>query len=134
MTASAVEEAIGALPSEYGPYLLVVHELIPTGQRYESRSSIVKAGELCGLVDRGIWQYFIVSTTLSAALLDRLPDADLATFAVNGAINLQIGRSVADAPSLGMSPRVLTLQGEVKEHLEYATVFDAAVRRMRRGV
>jgi hypothetical protein len=68
-------------------------------------------------------------------LLARLPDVDVPTLSINGAINLQMGRpsGVGVAPtSLGIVSKVATAQGDVREHREYQTIFESAVRLARR--
>lgn len=87
------------------------------------------------LVERGVWQFFVVSAQLSRDLLPRLPDVDAQTLSINGAINLQVGRPTRlgiQPTSLGVVSKVATVQGDVREHQEYQTIFESAVRQVRR--
>jgi hypothetical protein len=128
-------QVVDRLPAEFGPYVLVAHELVPGDQGYVSRSSVVRSDGLGDFVDRGVWQYFIVSTVLSSELLSRLPDVNVPSLAVNGTISLQLWRRTprgVEAPSIGLVPKVATKEGEVREHREYAVIFEKAVREFRR--
>jgi hypothetical protein len=80
----------------------------------------------------GVWQYFIVGEGLAAGFLHELMESSTQTLAVNGAVNLQIGRpdgrgGVA-VPSVGLVDRVAQRDGSVTEHRSSRRVFDAVVR------
>lgn len=136
LSTAAVVDALADLPSAYGPYVLVAHQLVPGDQGYVSDARVVELDDLPGLVEEGVWQYFIISIVLSSALLARLPHVDAQTLATNGAINLQMGRRTRvgpQPPSLGLVRKVATKDGQVREHREYADVFESALRLLRRS-
>lgn len=130
-----IADVLGALPEELGPYQLVLHELVPGPERHVSVARPVDPALLGDFVEEGHWKYFIVSERLSPEIIARLPAIDSATLSLNGAINLQIGawnRLGPEAPSLGVVTKVATAAGESRTHDDYAKIYDAAVRAIRR--
>lgn len=130
--ATSIGALLSDLPDQFTPYRLIAHRLVKGRAGYHSDSAVVEPDEVHSLVAAGVWQYFIVSELLSPQLLERLPDVDTRTFAVNGAVNLQIGRRDPsggfEAASIGVVDRVATPDGEIRDHRDYRSVFDAAVR------
>lgn len=134
LTTEAVVDALPRLPPAYGPYLVVAHELIAGEQGYVSSARIVDPLYLAESVEGGIWQYFVVSSVLSPALIDELPNVDAQTLAISGAINLQIGRTGRlgmESPSLGLVSKVATHDGQTRVHREYESVFESALKLLR---
>jgi hypothetical protein len=107
------------------------YELVRGAKGYVPVSRPVELVDVERLVDQGLWDCLIVSERLSPELVGQLPAVDQRTFAVNGAIILQIGRPARrgpSVPSLRLVSKVATDMGDVRTHDEYALIFEAAVR------
>lgn len=128
---AAVARAIARLPDAHSPYVVVAHDLVKSGSHFVSNSRAIDADELQACVDRGVWQFFIISEDLSRGLLLLLPSVDAQTLSINGAVNLQLGRVTrggVEPASLGVVNKVATAEGDVREHLAYTAIFDSLVR------
>ncbi|MFI6680466.1 hypothetical protein [Kribbella sp. NPDC050470] len=127
---------LSSLPEKFGPYLLIANELVRGPDGYVPNSHVVVPTELERLIEGGTWNYFIVSERVSPELVRRLPDVDGRTLAVNGAINLQIGRRTragTQPAAIGMVPKVATKQGQSRSHVEYSLIYEAAVRELKKS-
>jgi hypothetical protein len=92
---------------------------------------VIEASDLPAWVGRGVWQYFVASSTLSPWLGDHLEDCDLSDLAVTGFINVQVGR-----PNGGgkFGPATASVVSDVSDgagtrrrHEEYIHVFRSLV-------
>ncbi|MEV4263609.1 hypothetical protein [Kribbella sp. NPDC049584] len=135
LKAEEIGELLAALPAEFAPYRLVLHELVPGPERYVPDARPVDPARLAELVTEGHWDYFIVSERLSPGIIAKLPDVSSPTLSLNGAINLQIGarnRLGPEAPSLGIVAKVATEAGDSRTHDEYNKIYNAALRAARK--
>ncbi|MFI6680472.1 hypothetical protein [Kribbella sp. NPDC050470] len=133
--AEDVPRVLGALPAEFGPYLLIATRLVPGPSGYVPDSHVVEPTELQQAIDEGTWNYFIVSERLSPKLVARLPAVDGRMLAVNGAINLQIGgrtQAGLEPTAVGLVPKVATMEGQSRSHGQYVLVYEAALRALRK--
>jgi hypothetical protein len=119
-----------ALPSDLGPYALVAGAR--PGGHGPPHCRPVQLSAVEDEIQAGVWQYFIVAEVLAGGFLHELTTSSTQTLAVNGAVNLQIGRpdghrGVA-VPSVGLVDRVARRDGSVTEHRGSKRIFDAVVR------
>lgn len=125
-------DVVSALPTEFAPYELVAHELVQHDSQHVSALTAVDVSELNVWVARGVRQYFLVSRTLSKAILDNLPEHGLPSLAVNGAVGVQVEPIGHAGIDFTLSLTAVTLDGSVVHHADYETVFESAVRAARR--
>jgi hypothetical protein len=119
-----------SLPSDLGPYALVAGAR--PGERGPRHCRRIQLSAVEEEILAGVWQYFIVGEGLAAGFVHEFLESSTQTLAVNGAVNLQIGRpdgrgGVAVA-SAGLVDRVAQRDGSVIEHSGSRMVFDAVVR------
>jgi len=119
-----------SLPSDLGPYVFVA--AARPGGHSPRQCRPIQLSAVEEEILAGVWQYFIVGEGLAAGFLHELMESSTQTLAVNGAVNLQIGRpdgrgGVA-VPSVGLVDRVAQRDGSVTEHRSSRRVFDAVVR------
>jgi hypothetical protein len=127
-----VADVVSALPVEFAPYALYAHELVGEGRDHRSVLSLVRAESVYELRCRGVWQFFVVSRTLSKAMLDQVETCTSQLFAINGAIGLQVSTPPKTA-GLDITFTLTAVRGdEVVQHDDYERVYRAAVAGARR--
>lgn len=121
------------LPADYAPYRIFASEMVQVGKcGYEDVCRAIDSDEIQSYVDRGVWDFYIVSARLSPWAGAGVCTCDSDNLAVNGAVGLQFnstGQHGTDTTVIGHTNHVCSEKtGEHVRFPEYSRVFEAAIR------
>lgn len=123
---------LDALPIEYAPYVVVSCEMARVApNEYRELCEIISSDDVPEYADRGVWDFFIVSTVVSHSILER-SKFDSHVLVINGAIDIQFGAAGKHGENttvIGHTNHVCSEKtGEHVRFLEYSEVFESAIK------
>lgn len=141
-TSADIAKAVAGLPREWAPYKLLLLRSVKQGKLYTQQVVEAEYAEMDELVAGGEWSYFLWSPVLTPKLefhfQGGFPDGRAGQYlSVNGLIVIHYARLIGRQPwptSIGCVPLVESDAGVRREHVEYRTVCQSLIRRIRRIV
>lgn len=138
LTAGMVERAIGALPPEWAPYVLLVVTSRKEGKHYD----VVQVADAAQLDDRradGDWYYFLWSPVLTPELSEPLVFrcVDSRALSLSGLVNMQYRHLLKgrEYPTrVGCVDVVRSDEGEQVRHDEYENIYRSLLRSLLRSL
>lgn len=127
-----VSELLYVLPADLGPYELFASTMVGQGREFRSVMTRIDAADVPALRAQGVSNFFIASRSLSASMLDALEACSQATFAINGAVLVQVGTGGKLGIDLALTLTAVQDDDHWVRHDEYERVFRSAVGKARR--